>query len=287
MTANLLARIRTRGPAKFDPLPDVAHTLAMFVRPAFCFRLLILLFLTCSNLLFVSDADAKARLMTISDGVIAYSGPGQFYRPLAVFPERTELRASSKVVRNKNGAFYRVLIQLSEKKKAVGFVSVQSNVRYVDDKLEEDDLEKYGEVALVSRAAQVSYSLLRNDSSLWTLGYMRYLSPGFYVKGYGGQFNSASASALVAGGEVGNDALLYQRLSGLVSYSAGLFSPSEAGSVFSASSKVNMIMMASFGVRYNFNGAASLSAAVTQGVFFNADNSLVTNGAAVTFEVGL
>lgn len=253
----------------------------------FRFALLVFATLLISLCFTVDRAEAKARLMTITDGVIAYSGPGQFYRPLSVFPARTEIRAGSKIITNKNGAFYRVLVILSTKKKAVGFVSVQANVRYVDDKLEEDDLEKYGEVALVNKAVQVAFSSLQRKSSMINLGYMHYLSPGFYVKGYGGQFSDDKNSALLGGGEIGNDALIFGRVSGLVSFGLGLLSPATAGTIFEGSTKLDAHMMASVGARYNFGGSASISLAATQAVLFNANNSLVTRGATFTVEVGL
>ena len=255
--------------------------------PALRFVCLTFAIALLSLLLATEKAEAKARLMTLTDGVIAYSGPGQFYRPLSVFPARTEIRAGSKIITNKNGAFYRVLVVLSSKKKAVGFVSVQANVRYVDDKLEEDDLEKYGEVALVNKAVQVAFSTLQRKSSMINLGYMHYLSPGFYVKGYGGQFSDDQDSAYLAGGEIGNDALLFNKVSGLVSFGLGLFSAQTAGTIFEGSTKLDAHMMASVGARYNFGGSASVSLAATQAVLFNANNSLVTRGATFTVEVGL
>jgi hypothetical protein len=225
--------------------------------------------------------------MTMSDGVVAYSGPGEFYRPLAVFPARTELRAGSTPIHTKDGAFYKVIVKLSEKKSVIGYVSVQALATFMADKLEEDDLSKYGDVALVSKAAQLSFSTFRDQASLVTLGYLSYLSPGFYLKGFGGQFTNPQANATVLGGEVGNDALLVGRVSGTVAYDLGLFVPSQSGLIFEASSKVNAMMQAGFGLRYNFGGIASMSAMVSQAVFFNGNNSLVTSGATVTLEVGL
>ena len=259
----------------------------MLVHRALFFLLAVTVSFAAVLLLPLEQAEAKARLMTLSDGVIAYSGPGQYYRPLSVFPARTELRAGSKVITNKNGAFYRVLVILSSKKKAVGFVSVQSNVRFVDDKLEEDDLEKYGEVALVNKAVQASFTAFQRKSSMWTLGYMKYLSPGFYVKGFGGQFSDDQNSAMLGGGEIGNDALLVGRVSGLVSFGLGLFSPTKEDAIFAGSEKLNMTMMAAVGARYNMGGIVSISLSGTQAVFFNANNSLVTRGLMATLEVGL
>jgi len=230
---------------------------------------------------------AKARLMTMQDGVVAYSGPGEYYRPLAVFPARTELAAGSQVIRAKDGAFYKVIVKLSEKKSVIGYVSLKAMATFMDDKIEDEDLSKYGDVALVSKAFQLSFSLLHDQASVWTLGYMNYLKPGFYMKVFGGRFASPDASATVAGGEVGNDSLLFGRVSGLVSYDLGLFMPSQSGTVFEGSSSLDAMMQAGFGLRYNFGGIASVSTAITQAVFFNGNNSLVASGATVTLEVGL
>ena len=259
----------------------------MHSAPAWLRNISLIALLSFAICIQPQNAEAKASLLTLADGVVAFSGPGEFYRPLAVFSARTELRAASQIVRTKDGAFYKVVVKQSETKNVIGYVSVEADARFLLDKLDEDDLTKYGDVALLNTALQVSYSNLRNRSSLLSLGYMKYLSPGFYVKGFGGRFSDASASALVAGGEVGNDALLVGRVSGLVSYGVGLFVPSQSGAVFEASSKVNAMMQAAFGVRYNFGGIISTSVAATQTVFFNANNSLVSSGATFTLEVGL
>ncbi len=218
---------------------------------------------------------------------MAYSGPGEYYRPLAVFPARTQLKAGSTPIQTKDGAFYKVIVKLSEKKSVIGYVSVRALATFVADKLEEDDLSKYGDVALVSKAAQLSFSTFRDQASLFTAGYMKYLSPGFYIKGFGGRFMNTQANATTLGGEVGNDAVLLGRISGVVSYDLGLFIPSQSGLIFESSSQLNAMMQAGFGLRYNFGGVASMSALVSQAVFFNGNNSLVTSGATVTLEVGL
>lgn len=240
---------------------------------------------------FSTQAHARARLLTVTDGVVAFSGPGEFYRPLQVLPARTELKSANKPVQTKDGAFYKVVVRLSEKQSVIGYISIASDIRFIDDSMSTEDLgedmTKYGDVALVNKAIQISFTNFRDRRTLATLGYMKYLSPGFYVKGFGGQFSDPSATAIAAGGEVGNDALLIGRVSGLVSYALGVFAPSEAGRIFEASSRVNAMMQAAIGARYNFSGVASMSVAATQAVFFNANNSLVTSGATLTLEVGL
>lgn len=232
-------------------------------------------------------AHAKAKLTTMSDGVRVYSGPSLRYRPLAVLPAKTVLRAATQVVKSKDGDFYRVLVNLNEKNNSIGFVSVDADVRLIDDRINEDDLEKFGEVALIENAVQISYSAFPDDQSMISAGYMHYLSPGFYVKGFGGTFLAPGANAILAGGEIGNDALLIGILSGHVSYAAGIFAPATKGAIFDASSTLNAMMQATFGLRLNFGGNYSVSAGATQAVLFNANNSKVISGANLTLEIGL
>lgn len=243
--------------------------------------------ITLTLFLFPRPAQAKSVIVTLAKGVVVYSGPGIFYRPLAVLPANSELRASSKIVNTKDGRFYRVLVNLSEKKKVVGYIPQNPAVRYFKESLDEEDLEKFGDVALIHHAVQASFSMFRDQHQLWTLGYMNYLKPGFYVKGFAGHYSTAAHNAFTAGGEVGNDALLIGPVSGLVSYAAGVFAPNEAGTIFEASSSVNAMVQAAVGARYNIRGVAAVSAAATQAVFFNANNSFVTFGLNLTLEVGL
>lgn len=239
------------------------------------------------TLVMSHDAEAKTRLMTLGEGVIVYSGPGEFYRPIAVLPAKTEIPAGSKPVSSKNGSFYKVLVKINEAKTAVGYVSLRADVRAMEDDTSDEDVEKYGEIALVNQAFQLSYSALQDKNYIYSLGYMKYLSPGFYVKGYVGQFTAVTATASIAGGEIGNDALLFGPFSGLVSYAAGAFAPSSEGAIFQASSSLNAMMQAGFGLRLNMRGIASLSAVATQVVLFNANNSWVGSGGMFTLEVGL
>jgi hypothetical protein len=230
-------------------------------------------------------AEAKTKIIVLEDGTKAYSGPGSFYRPLAVLKGKTELIAANATVRTRDGEFFRVVIKLSEKKNAIGFVNV-TQARPLGS-LDADDLEKYGEVALVNKGLQVSYAQLRDQVTFWSFGYMHYLSPGFYVKGYAGQIHAPNAAGGVFAGELGNDALLIGRLSGVVSYAAGIFNPEQSGTFFDGSSAFNGFVQASVGLRYNMGGLASVSAAATQAALFNANNSYVTYGGLLSLEVGL
>ena len=234
-----------------------------------------------------SLAQARVTLLVLNDGVVVYSGPATRFRPLAILPQRTELRASATILKTKDGDFYKVLVVLSEKHKAVGYIATAAEVKLITSPVDEEDLERYGGIALVNRAIQVSYSRFTNQEASVQAGYLRYLSPGFYLKGFAGQYITSAADATIAGGEIGNDALLFGKLSGIVSYAAGVFLPLTAGAVFEGSKKVNAMAQASAGLRYNLNGETSMSVAATQLVLFNANNSHVTYGINFTLEVGL
>jgi hypothetical protein len=230
---------------------------------------------------------AKATLLTLADGIIVYSGPGTYYRPLAVLGDKMELKAATKTVSGKGGTFYKVLVKLSEKKSAIGYIPTAAPVKLNTAPVDEEEIEKFGGVALINRALQLSYSRFANQETSWHVGYLRYLSPGFYIKGFGGQYQSFTVSSVIAGGEIGNDALLFGNFSGLVSYAAGFFLPTSKDDVFLGSKTINLMAQAAVGLRYNINGVASLSAAGTQIVLFNANNSHVTYGLNMTLEVGL
>jgi hypothetical protein len=94
-------------------------------------------------------------------------------------------------------------------------------------------------------------------------------------------------NGLALGAEIGNDALLVGRISGVVSVGLGGFWPNQVGAVFTASSQTNAIAVASFGLRYNAFGMASLSVVGTQTALLNQNNSLVVGGVGLTLEVGL
>lgn len=226
-------------------------------------------------------------LTTNEDDIRVYSGPGERFRVLAVLPGKTEIKASNTIVTSSAGRFYRVLVKLGEKQRAIGFIPVNAQIRIGGEDQDEDELSKYGAVALVSRAVQITFSSFRDKQSFYSLGYMHYLSPGFYVKGVVGQWITPVASGNMLGGEIGNDALLAGAVSGFVSYGLGLFMPSAPDAIFAGSTKMNVMMNAAVGLRYNLEGFASFALAGTQAVIYNANNSLVSTGVQASLEVGL
>lgn len=242
---------------------------------------------TLITFLAVGSAQAAMTLTTNEDDVQVYSGPGERFRVLAVLPNKTELRASSQITTSGAGRFYRVVVKLGEKQRAIGFIPVNAPIRLGGEDLDEDELSKYGAVALINRAVQITFSSLRDKQSLYTVGYMHYFSPGFYAKGALGQWIAPTATGSFAGGEIGNDSLLAGPVSGFVSYGLGLFSPSANDAIFIGSTKLNIMMNATVGIRYNLEGFASIAVGGQQAVIYNANNSIVSTGIQASLEVGL
>lgn len=233
------------------------------------------------------EVQAALTLSTTEADVHVYSGPGERFRVLQVLPLNAEIKASNDIVTSEAGRFYRVLVKLGEKQRAIGFIPANAPIKVGGEDEDEDDLSKYGAVALISRAAQVTFSNFRDKQSLLTVGYMHYLSPGFYTKGFVGQWITPTANASVIGGEIGNDSLLVGSVSGFVTYGMGIFSPGAEGAMFAGSTKLNVFMNATLGIRYNIEGFASVAIAGTQASAYNQNNSMVSTGIQASLEVGL
>lgn len=234
-----------------------------------------------------SRANAALTLSALSDNVPVYTGPSERFRLLTVLPAKAEVKAANQIVTSDAGRFYRVVVKLGENMKGVGFIPVNAPIKVGGEDEDEDDLSKYGAVALISRAAQVTFGNYRDKQSMWTAGYMHYLSPGFYGKGMVGQWITSTTNASLVGAEIGNDSLLVGSFSGFVSYGLGLLSPGNDNTLFAGSAKMNIFMNATLGVRYNIEGFASVALAGTQVAFYNQNNSMVSNGVQLSLEVGL
>ena len=251
------------------------------------FANLIAALLCCAAVGLPTFAHAAMTLMTLEEDIQVYSGPGERFRVLTLLPGKTEVKASNKIVTSSAGRFYRVVVKVGENQRAIGFIPVNAPIRVGGEDQDEDELSKYGAVSLISRAMQLTFTSYREKQSAYAIGYMHYLSPGFYVKGDIGQWITPLTSGNFAGGEIGNDALLAGSVSGFVSYGFGIFMPSAAGTIFDGSTSYNVMMNAAIGVRYNLEGFASFAIGGTQAVIYNANNSLVATGIQASLEVGL
>ncbi|MDX9732352.1 MAG: hypothetical protein RBT63_11315 [Bdellovibrionales bacterium] len=236
---------------------------------------------------FSSHAYAAMTLTTLADDIQVYSGPGERFRVIATLPDKTEIKAAEEIVNSRAGRFYKVLVRKGDDHRAIGFIPINAPIRIGGVDEDEDELSKYGAIALISKAAQVTFSSLKDKQTLWTVGYMHYLSPGFYAKGFGGQWTTPITDAFVAGAELGNDSLLFGSVSGFVSYGIGIFSPNAENEIFAGSKKLNILMTATLGFRYNLEGFASFGVAVIQSAIHNPNNSLLSTGAQLSLEVGL
>lgn len=234
-------------------------------------------------------AYGKETLFTFGERVTIFTGPGKFYRPLIVLPPGRELQTSKSTIKNKHGEFFRVLVRLSNKKKAIGYIPVDAEVRLKTDNDIAEDIESFREYPLAERSIQFSNSQFKTQRSLATLGFLRYLGPGFYLKGFGGVFLSPGNTSPVVGGEFGNDALLHRNLSGFTSLALGVFLKPELGALFEGNKKdfSNLLIQTAIGIRYNFSNIASVSVGGTQAALFSPNNSLVTFGGLITIEWGL
>lgn len=233
-------------------------------------------------------ATAALTLTTTEPDVVVYSGPGEQFRALRVLPNKQEIKASSTIVSSASGRFYRVVVQLGPNQKSIGFIAITAAIKVgAENDEDSDDLTKYGAVALVSKAVQFTYASFKDKNYAFTLGYVHYLSPGFYIKGFAGQWAAPLANAALAGAEIGNDALLVGSVSGFVSYSAGIFAPDSQGAIFAGSTSLNTLMLAALGLRYNLEGIASVAIGLTQGAAYNQNNSMISTGIQASLEVGL
>lgn len=235
------------------------------------------------------SAFAKDILLTYGERVTVYSGPGLSYRPLVIVPSGTELPTASTTIKNKNGEFYKVLVQLSDKKRVVGYVPIDAELRKKSDRDPGNDMESFKEYPRAQRSVQFSYSHFKTRRSLATSGLLKYVGPGFYLKGFGGVFQSPGNSSPLIGAEFGNDAPLDRRLSGFASFALGVLLNPKEDALFEGNKKnfSNFLVQTAMGLRYHFGEIASLSVGGTQAAIVSANNSLVTFGGLVTLEWGL
>ncbi|MCM2281405.1 MAG: hypothetical protein NDI61_06105 [Bdellovibrionaceae bacterium] len=228
-------------------------------------------------------------MITYGERVTVYTGPGRFYRPLLIVPSGTEMPAATSPVKNKHGEFFKVLVTLSDKRKAIGYVPVDSEIRKKSSADLADDMESFQEYPLAKHSLQATYAHLRTERRLVTVGYMKYVAPGFYLKGFAGSFLSPGSSSPLIGAEFGNDALLLKRLSGFASYTMGVFLRPKKDTLFEGSKNdlSNFLVQGALGLRLNFGEVASISLGATQVALVSANNSLVTFGGLATLEWGL
>jgi hypothetical protein len=252
----------------------------------FYFAVLILFSLTETPMAWASSA---TRLTTGDALVTVYSGPGFRFRPIVAITKKTELVASSRIYQGKDGEFYKVLVVFKNGRKQIGYVSVLAPVDLSinsNAKAGDDDIDTYKDLALAESAMQVGFHTLKNTKVFWTLGYLKYPAPSFYIKGLVGQLLSETASSLMVGGEVGTDHFLSNTVSIYTSLASGSLIVPREDLVFEGSKNFNMFLQGGTGFRFNAEFAA-VSLGALQAVLFNQNNSFISWGLGMTLEVGL
>ena len=252
--------------------------------PFFRFAIICLL-----SILFFGQAKAANQLIGIDDETIVYSGAGFSYRPIYILKAEGSVAVAKGLVHTKEANFYKVLVVFPDGRRAIGYIAQTANVRVKTDRMDDDDFSNYSELGLSKNSISTTGSYFKGPNYLLTVGYLRYLSPGFYTKYYVGEWIAEKASGHHAGIELGNDALLSHQLSGFVSYAGGLFLPSKDDDIFigSKSTNLNYLLRGVVGLKFNQSGGVSFSLGATQAVVFNQNNSYVTFGAQASLEVGL
>jgi len=253
------------------------------------FRLVFSALIFASGMIFSHQALAKNIFVVVGSRVVVYSGPGTFYRPLTVLATGAQMAYAPTPVKNKGEEFYRVLVRLSDNRKAIGFIRTDAEVRRKEDTENPEELESFKDYPLAERSIQGGYAMLRDQRSQATLGLIKFVGPGFYLSGFGGALmDQKNSSPFVAGG-FGNDANFFGRVSGYISFALGVFLTPEPGALFEGSKDdfSNFLVQTAIGIRYNFGEIAAISIGATQMTAFSPNNSLVTNGGLIQLEWGL
>ncbi len=241
------------------------------------------------SLFVVRLASAKDKLVVYGEKIVVYTGPGKLYRPLTILSADSEVQYAPQIVKTDNAEFYKVIVRLSHKKKAIGYIPVDAQVRKKNDSEVAEDIDSFEEFPLAQKAIQVTYTQFKTQRALATVGHVHYLGPGFYIKEFAGAFRAPKHTVPLLGLEFGNDALLHKNLSGFISYGAGFLWRPTQDSIFPGNKDdfSNLLIQAALGIRLNFGSSASVALGGTQATFFSANNSLVTWGLIAIFEMGL
>lgn len=241
-----------------------------------------------------AKAHAQGTLRFESDDVLIYSGPGQKFRPIGKGKTGTKTTVNPQILPGPDGDYFEILYSdklgadSDDEEKRLGYVSTRSKVVFERTGMDEgDDLKKYKSWAQAEAAVQSDITILKDQSYLWTVGYLKYPSPGFFVKGFVGQILSRFSSSTIVGGEVGLDQWIRGHFTAYSSLAiAPLFVPSD-GTLFTGSQLFNLFVRGSVGLRYNADEHAQISFGLTQILATNVQNSFMSPGLAFTLEVGL
>lgn len=250
----------------------------------YCKELGFLTLLLLPNFLF---AGTPAKLVTGNESVTIYSGPSLTFRPIRNITEKTEFAASSKNIQGRDGDYYKILVKFKNGNRQIGFVPTTSPVK-IEGVIagSGEDIDAIPTLFLAKASLQAAFYVFRDSRMYWTLGYMNYPVPNFYLKPFIGQFFTESASSVVGGFSLGTDHFFGDSLSFFSEVGAGMVASPKEGTVFKGSESANALVQASAGLRINAELAA-VSFGFGQTGIFNGNNSFVGWNLGFTLEVGL
>lgn len=232
-----------------------------------------------ANKVTVNPNDAPNISITI------YSGPGRNFRPIRSISKKADFTASSKLVQGKDAEYYKVLVKFKNGNRQIGYISVDSPVKFETAEGAED-VDAMASLFQAKASLQAAFHVLKNSRMYWTLGYMNYPLPNFYLRPFAGQLLTDTASSIILGMAVGTDHLFTDSFSIFSEVGGGLVAGPKQDAIFPGSESANSMLDAMAGVRFNAELAA-VSVGLGQTAIFNANNSYVGWSLSFTLEVGL
>ncbi|MEQ1875911.1 MAG: hypothetical protein ABL958_04640 [Bdellovibrionia bacterium] len=230
-------------------------------------------------------AEIQSKLVVLSDDVLVLSGPSFGYRPITVANKDRSFPVSNQLVQTPEGDFYKVLVTFKSGQKSIGYISSREKVR-LDESSEKEEIENYKPLALAKSSMQAAFYGLRNNRLFWTIGYLKYPAPAFYLKGFIGQFFTQSTSSMIFGGELGTDHFVRGPYSLYTSLGAGFMVVPRDDAVFRGSTSFAYFFQGGTGIRYN-TSLAAISFGPVQSLVLDSGNSYLAWGMGITLEVGL
>lgn len=229
---------------------------------------------------------AGSRLRLEADTIV-YSGPSNHFRPIYSARAGETLLTSKKQVQGADGGeFYKVLIKRSKTPLRVGYISVDTPVKFELSE-DEDDVDSYKTLSLAESAFQIGLQGLKDSTYVWTVGYLKYPTESLYLKFLIGQLLNQRLGSLMFGGEVGSDQLIYGQFSLYAAFSAGVFILPQNNLIFEGSRSLNHFAQGGTGIRFSSDENAALSLGMFQMVLLSPNNSFLSLGGSITLEVGL
>jgi hypothetical protein len=232
-----------------------------------------------ANKVTVNPTDAENVSVTI------YSGPGLNFRPIRTISKKAEFISSSKLVQGRDGEYYKVLVKFKSGNRQVGYISTEAPAKFEVGESSED-VDAIATLFQSKANLQAAFHVLKNSRMYWTLGYMNYPLPNFYLRPFVGQLLTDIASSILVGTAVGTDHLFTDSFSFFSEIGAGFVAAPRPDAVFQGSESANTMLDAMAGIRFNA-ALAAVSIGLGETAIFNANNSYLGWSLSFTLEVGL